>query len=346
MNTQQSRSGGQYGDSNCKECEEKDNLTQKTITAERLKVCTTLYDTAGITKQMEEKFEGERHIYYERKCMFTWTETNYKLYRNLDITVGTELLQTNESVKANVANYNKLNKDLNTQLKNIAKSVKDIRTKINELNEAACKLKHSTHEKCNSAQWKALTGHTGEHCKDGSKSIPECKEAEDIFNDLFGKALGGLLSDYDSLFQSSYDVVGIQLFSNLDTLEPLQKQLDTYSKSFAKQVNDTTKTRTEDLKSSQVDLVKSVNDLTKAAMDRNSTRSDFEGYKDAVQFLCCPVCGCVKEPRDGGSEQEGDCGCKHDGRLKDCEKEICCICEDVKKTFCCDKPLAPDDNNC
>jgi hypothetical protein len=345
MNTQQSRSGGQYGDPNCKECEEKDNLTQKTITAERLKVCSTLYDTAGITKQMEEKFEGERHIYHERKCMFTWTETNYKLYRNLDITVGTELLQTNESVKANVTNYNKLNKDLNAQLKNIAKSVKDLRTKVNELNEASCKLKQSTHEKCNSAQWKALTGHAGEQCKDGSKPVPECKEAEDIFKDLFGKPLGSLLSDYDSLFQSSYDVVGIQLFSNLDTLDPLQKQLETYSKTFAKQVSDTTKVRADDVKSSQVDIVKSVTDLTKAAMDRNSSRSDFEGYKDAVQFLCCPVCGCVKEPGNDNNEHEGDCGCKQEGRLKDCEKEICCICDDVKKTFCCDNTPVPNDSN-
>ena len=95
MNTQQPRTN-QYGDPNCRECEDKDNLTQKTITAERQKICTTLYDTAGTVGEMEEKFEGERHIYYERKCMFTWTETNYRLYRNLDITVGTELVQTNE----------------------------------------------------------------------------------------------------------------------------------------------------------------------------------------------------------------------------------------------------------
>lgn len=346
MNTQQSRSGGQYDDSNCKECDEKDNLTQKTITAERLKVCSSLYDTAGIAKQMEEKFEGERHMYYERKCMFTWTENNYKLYRNLDITVGTELLQTNESVKANVANYTKLNKDLNVQLKNISKSVKDLRIKVNDLNDASCKLKHSTHEKCNSAQWKALTGHTGEQCKDGSKPVPECKEAEEIFKDLSGKLFGTFLSDYDSLFQSSYDVVGIQLFSNLDTLDPMEKQLETYSKKFAKQISDTTKVRTDDLKISQIDLVNSVTELTKAAMDRNTARSDFEGYKDAVQFLCCPVCGCVKQPANGNVEDEKDCGCKHEGRLKDCEKEICCICEDVKKTFCCDNAPPPVNTNC
>ncbi|HLA54086.1 MAG TPA: hypothetical protein VK618_12295 [Flavitalea sp.] len=339
MNTQQSRPG----DSNCRECEDRDNLTQKTITAERLKICATLYNTAGIVGEMEEKFDGERHIYYERKCMFAWTETNYRLYRNLDITIGTELTQTNESVKTNVANYNTLNKALNAQLKNIAKGVKDLRTKINELNEASCKLKHSTEEKCNAAQWKALTGYNSENNKDCNKPPVECKDAEQIFKDLYGKTFGGLLSDYESLFQSSYDVVGIQLFSNLETLDQLQKDLETFSKSFVTQVSNTSKTRGEDVKGSQAELTKSVGDLTKAAMDRNSSRSDFEGYKDAVEFLCCPVCGCVKETPDTGGE--GNAGCK-DGRLKRCEQEICCICEDVKKTFCCDNTLPPDEKNC
>ena len=169
MNTQQSTSTNQYKDSNCKGCDEKDSLTQKSINTERQKLCITLYDTAGTVKQMEKRFEGEQHIYHEKKCMFTWTEANYKLYRNLDLTAGIELLQTNESVKANVTNYGKLNKDLNAQLKSIAKGIKDLRSKINDLKDASCKLDSSTKEKCNSAQWKALTGHGQENCKDGDK---------------------------------------------------------------------------------------------------------------------------------------------------------------------------------
>ena len=344
MSTQQSNPG-QYNDTDCKDCKDIDNLTQKTITAERQKLCTILYDTSGTVTKMEKRFHGEKEIYHEKKRLFTWTETNYKLYRNLEITVGVELLQTNESVKANVTAIGDLNTKLHAQLKNnIAKGIKDLRAKINDLKDASCKLSSSLTEKCNVAQWKALTGNGPENCKEGNReSIPACKDAEEIFKELVNKPLG-LLSDYDSLFQSSYDVVGIQLFSNLDTLAPLQKDLETFSKSFEAQVNSTMKLREQDLKNCQNDLVKSVTDLTKAAMDRNSTRSDFEGYKDAVTFLCCPVCGCVQEP-DGHQHKDGDCGCKHDGRLKQCEKDICWICDDVKKTFCCTKPEPPNTND-
>ena len=347
MSTQQSNTD-QYNNTDCKECKDQDNLSQKVITAERQKLCTSLYDTSGMVVQMEKRFHGEKEIYHEKKRLFTWTETNYKLYRNLEITVGVELLQTNESIKTNVATISKLNKDLNAQLKIIAKGIKDLRPKINDLKDASCKLSSSLTEKCNVAQWKALTGNGPENCKESNReSIPACKDAEEIFKDLVNKPLS-LLSDYDSLFQSSYDVVGIQLFSNLDTLDPLQKDLETFSKSFEGQVNTTMKLREQDLKNCQNDLVKSVTDLTKAAMDRNSTRSDFEGYKDAVAFLCCPVCGCVQEP-GSHHHKDGDCGCKHDGRLKQCEKDICCICEDVKKTFCCTKPEPPhtdEKSNC
>jgi hypothetical protein len=305
-----------------------------------MKICSTLYETSGLVGQMEKKFHGEKEVYHEKKCMFTWIETNYVLYRNLEITAGTELLQTNESVKSNVANYTKLNKDLNTQLKNIAVKIKDVKTKFSDLREASCRLDSCIRDKCNASQWKALTGLSGENCKEGAKDpIPECKDAKDIFDDLIGSP-NGLRADIDSLFQSSADVVGIQLFSNIDALDPLQKLLEEYSKAFEKQVNATMKTRAEDIKASEIDLVKSVTDLTKAAMDRNNARADFEGYKDATEFLCCPVCGCVKV--SDPVKDDDDCGCgSHGARLKDCEKQICCICEDVKKTFCCEKPTEP-----
>lgn len=336
----------QSGGSNCKDCEEKDNATQKIITAERLKVCSTLYDAYGTASQMEEKFEGEKLIYDHKKCTFTWTEYNYQLYRNLEITVGTELLQTNESLKGNVGIYSKLNKDLGAQLQNIGKGIKDMRTKIGELNEAACKLKHSAAEKCNSAQWKAITGwNATENCKDGKESSDGCDHAKEWFDDLVGKKLGMVLTDFDSLFQSSYDVVGIQLFSSMDTIEQLQKDLETYSKKFESQVKTTMDKRAADLSAAQQDLTTTVKELTKAAMDRNSSRSDFEGYKDAIEFLCCPVCDCAKDPK--GGDKDGDCGCHgHDGRLKKCEKEICCICDDVKKTFCCDAEPKNGDTDC
>ena len=342
---QQQRNRDQRNDPDCNECEETDYPTQKTVNTERQNICVTLYNTSGDVLKNEKKFHGEEHIYHLRKCMFVWTETNYTLYRNLDITAGQELLQTNDSVKANVKNYIDQNKSLAAKLKGIAESIKAVKTKFADLKEAACKLDWCIKDKCNIQQWKALTGIQPEHCKEGTKEPPkECCDAEEIFKELTCNP-DRLFCDIDSLFQSSYDVVGIQMFSNIDTLDDMQKSLETKSKDFELQISNTMKTRVTDLTARQGELVQSVKDLTKAAMDRNSTRSDFEGYKDAIEFLCCPICGCVKEKPDHDHDKDkddDDCGCgKHGSRLKDCEKQICCICEDVKKTFCCEKNSDP-----
>jgi hypothetical protein len=88
------------------------------------------------------------------------------------------------------------------------------------------------------------------------------------------------------------------------------------------------------MKTQQGGLVKSVQDITKAAMDRNNSRSSFEGYYDAVKFLCCPDCDCVTE--NDNCHEHWDCDKGKEPRLKDCEKRICDICDDVKQTFCCD----------
>ena len=87
--------------------------------------------------------------------------------QELDITVVTELVQSNIWVKNNVAAFNKWNKDLNTALNNIAKGIKDSKTKFKELQKAADDLKNCLGDSCNKAQKKALTG-KAEDCKDES----------------------------------------------------------------------------------------------------------------------------------------------------------------------------------
>jgi hypothetical protein len=163
----------------------------------------------------------------------------------------------------------------------------------------------------------------------------------------------GLALDIDSIFASAYDVVGIQVFSNLDSLDPLQKALDDQAKSFEKQISATMKQRDTDLKNLQNDLVKSVQDITKAALDRNAERSNFEGYYDATTFLCCPPCECLDCKDDDPDckdkkEAKDDCDKYSQVSLKCCEKDICEICEDVKKAFCCDdeEPKNPPKQGC
>jgi hypothetical protein len=325
-------------DDDCK-CAEKDNPTQKSINSERKKICDALYTSAGNTSKLEKRFEGENLVYEDKKCLFKKTEGNYQRFRNLEICVGTELLQTNESVKANVGAYNKLNKDLSSILKGIAKSIKDVKSKFADLKDAACKLESCTNDSCNTAQRKALTG-SSPGCK--GEPIEACVDAEKILTELICKPKG-LAQDIDSVFKSSYDVVGIQVFSNIESLEPLQKSLEEQAKLFEKHIGDTLKSRELDMKKIQEDLVKSVQEITKAAMERNHERSNYEGYKDAADFVCCPDCECIdkckKDKEDCGNDMKKMCDQLGKPSLNCCEDEICDICEDVQKSFCCkDEP--------
>lgn len=320
------------------DCQDKDNPTQKSINNERMTICNLLYETEGNVEQQQTKFDGENEVFKEKKCMFLHTEENYRRYRNLEICAGTELLQTNVSIKANVDNLNKWNKDLNKILTDLTKQIKDAKSKFADLKSASCKLDDSITDKCNAAQWKALTGKTAENCKDEPKPpIDACKNAETEINNLicYPKGLG---KDIDYIFQSSADVTGIQIFSNIDTLEPLQKSLSDKSNAFDKLISDTMKTRKGELDKLQDDLVLSVKSITQSAMDRNSMRSNFDGYYNAVDFLCCPPCNCVNyKSNDSNSDKDNykdDCN----PRLHDCEAKICKICGDVQKTFCCDTP--------
>ena len=175
-----------------------------------------------------------------------------------------------------------------------------------------------------------LTGDVPENCKDNNNSgqqvnrPAECNDAKDILDDLIcmPKALG---FDADYIFKASADVIGIQVFSNIGTLEPLQKTLSEDSKVFEKHIMETMTARAGDLKKAQDDLVKAVQETTKSAAGLYNKRSDHEGLICTTKFICCPKCDCVHEDQDV---------CKP--RLEKCEEEICEICEEVKETFCTD----------
>ena len=307
----------------------KDLPSQKVIDLERMPICRTLYDSASELSKQEKKFEGENIVYNDKKCLFRYTEENYRRYRNLDITVGTELVKSNEAVKDNVTRYKNWNKSLSDKLKEIAKGVKEAKGKFSDLKKAACDLDSCIKDSCNATQRKALTGKSSGECRD-QEVIDACEDAEKILTELvcMPKALN---TDIDSIFKAAHDVVGIQVFTNIDTLEPLQKTLDTKATDFKKHINEVTKSRETDMKNLQSDLVKSVEEITKAAMARNNARADFEGYYDAAKYLCCPTCQCLK-PND-----DDPCAT----RLKGSEECICQICEEVKKAFCCDDATKP-----
>ena len=239
-----SKKGYRQQDDDCGNCEENDTATQKSISTERKKYCNELYATAGEVTTYETNYYGQTTLYERKKCMFVWTEDNYRRYRNTEICVGAALLQSNELMKENVSSYIKWGNELSTSLKNI--------------------------------------------------------------------------------FKASSDVIGIQVFSNLGTLDPLQKTLSDDSKTFEKHIQDTMKLRESALKKIQEDLIKAVQEAARSANGLYNKRSDFEGLMCTTKFICCPKCDCVTE----------DDNCKP--RLEKCKEEICDICDEVKETFCND----------
>ena len=343
---------GQTDECGCNDCKDKDNATQVSININRTALCKLLYNEQGTVSKLETKFTGESEIYQEKRCIFLNTEKNYRRYRNFEITTGTELIQTNVSIKASVAQIKDWNKNLNATLTALSKQVKDLKAKFGDLKDAACKLDSSYKDKCNIGQKKALTGKVPENCQDPAvPSVPPVDACKDAATDI--EALicrpKGLAQDIDSIFQASSDVTGIQIFSNIDSLDQLQTDLSTKSTAFEKLISDAMKTRKTELDKMQDDLVNSVKTITQVAVSRNSERAIFEGYYDATKFLCCPSCDCVndhdhdddnkhdnnaKENNKRGHEDGKDDCCPP--RLKVCEKAICDICGQVKTTFCCE----------
>lgn len=321
-----SRTGPQRPGNNNNDCVENDTHTQRSVNVERRKYCDSLYTAAGEVSRGEKSNEGLLSLYELKKCMFRWTEDNYQRYRNTEIRVGTELLQSTELISKNVINYINWATELSTNLKNISKAVKEAKTKMSDLREAACKLENCKDDSCNCSQLIVLTGKVPENCKGESrpkqKERPdECEDVDKLLDDLIcmPKALS---FDIDSIFKSASEVVGIQVFSNLGSLNPLQKTLTDHSNSFTKHIQETAKTRESDLKKAGEELIKCVQESTSVTVDYYNSRSDFEGALETLEYLCCPKCDCVNT----------DCKC--DPRLHDCECEICDICDDVKTTFC------------
>ena len=49
------------------DCKDKDNATQKSITSERMAICTLLYETEGNVEQQQTKFDGENGVFNDKE---------------------------------------------------------------------------------------------------------------------------------------------------------------------------------------------------------------------------------------------------------------------------------------
>jgi hypothetical protein len=307
-------------------CEENDTATQKWINGERKKYCVEFYAAAGAVYEKEANYTGSARLYKDRKCLYVWTEENYQAYRNLDMTIGTEMTTFNETVKTNIKTYVTMNNTLVATLKDgLLKKLKDVKSKLSDLRDMSDKLRHCIDEDCNATQKGILTGDWS-NCKEKPGRTPDrpdaCKDAKEIIDELvcMPKAL---YTDMESIYKAAADVVGIQVFSNIISLDNLQKNFEKGATAFTKHLQEVVKKDEAELKKAQEDLVKAGQTYGKSSLALYGKRSDFEGLFDTVAFFCCPRCKCVHEEKDPCVP-----------RLDECREDICTICEEVKTTFC------------
>lgn len=306
-------------------CQENDTATQRTLNGERQNYCKDLSTAAGEVVRWEENYAGQKELERMRRCLFIWTEYNYQVVRNFEITTGTQLIQFNESIKDSTATFLKANKTLSDGLKDIVKRIKTLRDGVKTLAAAADDLKRCITEDCNAYQWGLLTGDWS-RCKGGApndapKPPPQCDNMKDKFTKLHCIAVDTLSVDVDILLKAAADVVGIQVFTNIGTLDSIQKTLYDNAKAFDQQLQNMAKKDADEVKKVQDDLVKSEQDLAKSKATLYANRSAFASAFETAKFFCCPRCKCVVEV---------DCA----SRLHDCKEKICDICDQVKQTFC------------
>ncbi len=327
---------GRHKEQPCK-CDEKDSSIKKSISTARQAYCTALKTAKSDKEAAEKAYERSLRIYRKKKKLFEWTENNYRVYRNLDVCLDTELKTSSASLTDNVKNYNALSTTLYTNLKAIVTGIKDLKTKVSALRDQASNLENYKNDQCNATQWTLLTGKNMENCKGDTDQPPPherpeaCKDADHIYHELITVPKKVLVFDVDSLLQSSADVVGIQTFSNISVLTAQQDTLSKAADAFVAQIQAALKARVTDLTAVQNDLVAAVQDCTKAGVDEFNKISIYSGAYHTIEVLCKPDCNCVKR----GDEHN------HRPRLEDCECKICDICKEVKNTYRGEKKAEP-----
>ena len=307
--------------------EKKDSRTGKCIDTARKTYCTNLHTAKGDQASSEKAYDRSVMIYYKKKKLFEWTEHNYRLYRDFDICVDSELSALTTSLTAGVKTISGLSTDLYTNLKSVVTKIADLKTKIVALGDAAYNLDKYKNDQANATQWCLLTGKNVDNCKPDHEHHhhrPEaCHDSDKIYDELIGLTRKVLIADVNSLVQSAADTVGIQTFTNIDTLTTQQAAFTTAAQNLVAQVQATAKTRRADLDTVQTDLSAAVQACTSAGVDKYTKNSISHAAHCTVQFLCCPDCECVRVlPCDS-----------HEPRLVDCECRICVIGEKVRSTY-------------
>src|SRR5579871_2499266 len=200
--------------------DEHDLPTNKTIRAQKEFFCQLIKTERGDLDKSAENCEGLNIIYEHKKCRFVKTEKNYRIYRNLELSLGIELVKAMDDINNNITTYVGYNTSLIAALGNVVQAAKNAKAKFADLRDSASKLDACTKVSCNRTQMTILTGEKHEDCKDvptPGKRPDDCKDTKEILHELI-KVPAHLCLGIDAILSASVDIVGIQTFSNISSL--------------------------------------------------------------------------------------------------------------------------------
>ncbi|HEY2720696.1 MAG TPA: hypothetical protein VGI82_03165 [Chitinophagaceae bacterium] len=287
------------------------------IKAKREAYCQQIKSKSGDLQKLEENRNGLIVVYEHKKCRFVKTEKNYRILRNLELSVGIELIKAADNISTNITTYTGFNTSLVKALNDLVQSAKSAQAKFGDLRVSAETLAAATKNSCNRTQMTLLTGEIHEDCKEGplpGKRPDDCRDAGRVLEELIAKP-AHLCMDIDAVLSTAVDVLGIQTFSNINSLsQTFLPSIKTSAKTFDDFINDRIKASTTELTTAQTAL----SDSAKAVIDVEyqvfNSRIDLEVDNGVKEFLCHPPCDCITEG---------------EGSFKDCKCKICDISRDV-----------------
>ena len=314
---------------------------KKTIRTKKDSYCDSLVTLVGTLTASEENVQGLTTTYELKKCCFVKTEKNYRIIRNLEILTGVELIQASAEIKTDVTAVLDKNGKLVDALKAVCAAAKDAKAKFGDLRDAASKLDACRKDSCNSSQMIKLGCKPAGECGDNEKKqdssqetqIPQpCENACSILDRLV--TVPAIFSqDIDIIYNSSAEIMGIQTFTSIKSLQKFQQDFEANAKAFDDWVTQKMKDGKTSVDAAQAELVDATKSLTTASYALYSARNAVEATDTIKDYLCCHKCKCISE--------DGECGCHHlddsNDRLKACKCEICDICDEVTGIYC-EKP--------
>ena len=347
-----------------KPCLDSDTPTKKTIRSKKNDYCVVLRTNHGNLRQSEETRVGCKIAYEHRRCRFVRTEKNYRLFRNIELQYGVELIKAVGDIETNIKGLVTDNTTLGTALTDLVKLLKTAKSAFGDLRDSGCKLDACMKDSCNRSQVAILTGKKIEDCDDKHKH-PEpgkrphdCEDVIEIIKQLIHEP-ACLSKEIDVILVAAADVTGIQTFANISALTatffPALKASATAFDGF---IQDRMTAGATALTTAQTNLTQAIKDLTDAEFALFNARISIDSIKGLKDFLCHHKCECVCEDdkddrgdrgdrdrgdrdrdrdRDRRDERHGDkddCGCGCDGkRLEKCKCEICEICQEVARIY-------------